>query len=79
MWKWRRGKSMSKKDKRIIAVCVLVLVFLVVNFVTALETFVGYQESKASGNERWRQVEERIVRIETDVEGLKQEVQEWRS
>lgn len=70
---------MSKKDKRIIVVCVLVLVFLIVNFVTALETFVGYNQSKASGNERWRQVEERIVRIETDVESLKQEVQEWKS
>ena len=70
---------MSKKDKRIIVVCVLVLVFLIVNFVTALETFVGYNQSKASGNESWRQVEERIVRIETDVESLKQEVQEWKS
>ena len=79
MRKWRRGRSMNKKDKRIIAVCVLVLVFLIVNFVTALETFVGYNRSKASGNERWRQVEERIVRIETDVESLKQEVQEWKS
>ncbi len=69
---------MSKKDKRIIAVCVLVLVFLVVNFVTSLETFVGYQESKASGNERWKQVEERIISIENDVNELKVEVQEWK-
>ena len=69
---------MSKKDKRIIAVCVLVLVFLVVNFVTALETFVGYNQSKASGNERWKQVEERIISIENDVNELKVEVQEWK-
>ena len=69
---------MNKKDKRIIAVCVLVLVFLVVNFVTSLETFVGYQESKASGNERWKQVEERIISIENDVNELKVEVQEWK-
>ena len=78
MRKWRRGRSMNKKDKRIIAVCVLVLVFLVVNFVTSLETFVGYQESKASGNERWKQVEERIISIENDVNELKVEVQEWK-
>ena len=69
---------MNKKYTRIIAVCVLVLVFLVVNFVTSLETFVGYQESKASGNERWKQVEERIISIENDVNELKVEVQEWK-
>lgn len=69
---------MSRKDRRVVVLCVLVLLFLVVNFVTALETFVGYHESKASGNERWRQVEERIVRVERDIEFLKQEVGEWK-
>lgn len=70
---------MDRKERRIIIVCVVVLLFLVINFLTAIETFVGYNKSKASGNERWKQVEERIVRVETDVEKLRTEVQEWKN
>lgn len=70
---------MERKEKRIVAVCIIVLVFLILNFLTAIETFIGYNKSKASGNERWKQVEERIVLIENDVEMLKQEVQTWKN
>ena len=70
---------MERKEKRIVAVCIIVLVFLILNFLTAIETFIGYNKSKASGNERWKQVEERIVLIENDVEMLKQEVQAWKN
>lgn len=70
---------MDRKEKRTIIVCIVVLIFLVINFLTAIETFVGYNVSKKSGNERWKQVEERIMKIETDVENLKTEVQEWKN
>ena len=60
-------------------VCIAVLVFLVIDFLTVMKTYVDYNESKASGNERWRQVEERMLRIERDVEDLRQEVEEWKS
>jgi len=70
---------MERKEKRIVAVCIVVLVFLILNFLTAIETFIGYNKSKASGNERWKQVEERIVSMENDVEMLKQEVQAWKN
>jgi len=70
---------MERKEKRIVAVCIVVLVFLILNFLTAIETFIGYNKSKASGNERWKQVEERIVSMDNDVEMLKQEVQAWKN
>ncbi len=70
---------MERKEKRIVTVCIIVLVFLIFNFLTAIETFIGYNKSKASGNERWKQVEERIVSMENDVEMLKQEVQAWKN
>lgn len=70
---------MDRKEKRTIIVCIVVLMFLAINFLTAIETFIGYNKSKASGNERWKQVEERIMRIETDVEKLRTEVQEWKN
>ncbi len=70
---------MERKDKRIVGVCIAVLVFLVIDFLTVMKTYVDYNESKASGNERWRQVEERMLRIERDVEDLRQEVEEWKS
>ena len=70
---------MDRKEKRIVIVCVIVLIFLAINFLTALHTFVGYNKSKQSGNERWKQVEQRIVTIENDVDRLKQEVQAWKN
>jgi len=69
---------MDRKERRMIIVCIVVLVLLVINFLTAVETFVGYNMSKKSGNERWKQVEERIVRMEMDVDNLKMEVGEWK-
>ena len=70
---------MERKDKRIIGVCIVVLMFLIIDFFTAIKTYVGYNESKANGNERWKQVEKRIVKIETDVESLKMEVEGWKN
>ncbi len=70
---------MKRKDKRIVVVCIVVLMFLIIDFFTAIKTYMGYNKSKASGNERWKQVEERIVKIETDIENLKVEVDGWKN
>ncbi len=69
---------MERKERRVIFACVVILIFLLVDFCTAMKTYIGYNSSKKSGNERWKQVEERIILIEDDINNLKMEVQEWK-
>ena len=37
-----------------------------------------YEARKESGNERWKQVENRILQIEEKVNTLEEEIEEWK-
>lgn len=47
-----------------------ILLVLVANFIYSLFMLVDYEQRKDSGNDRWKQVEERILRIEDKVEAI---------
>lgn len=49
---------------------ILCFVILTVNFVMALSEQLDYEKRKDAGNERWKQVEERIINIEKRVGDL---------
>lgn len=68
-----------KKNNRVIIALVLVLMLLIFNFVTYFWELVDYQNRVESGNARWKQVEERIVNIENEVDILKREVEKWKN
>ena len=48
-----------------------ILLFLIANFIYSIVMLIDYEQRKDSGNDRWRQVEERILRIEDKVEAIK--------
>lgn len=48
---------------------IAVLILLIINFSIALYEFFDYQKRVDSGNERWKQVEERIKKIEEMCDG----------
>lgn len=48
-----------------------ILLFLIANFIYSIVMLVDYEQRKDSGNDRWKQVEERILRIEDKVEAIK--------
>lgn len=67
-----------KKDKFVIIMLVLVIGILIYNLVFSITELIDYNKRKESGNARWEQVEERIVKIEKEVDTLKIEVEQWK-
>lgn len=59
----------EKQNKRIIILLVGVLLVLFLNLGYNIWHLHNYQEQRASGNEKWKQVEERIHLIEKKVDG----------
>ena len=69
---------MERKDKVVVAVLILVLIFIIVNIFSTLNTMSDYEARKESGNERWKQVENRILRTEEKVNSLEEEIEQWK-
>lgn len=66
------------KDKIIITGLIFVLVILAFNFVETIIQALDYEKRKNSGNERWFQVENRILQTEEKVNSLEEELKEWK-
>ena len=68
---------MERKDKVIVIGLVVILIFIAVNIFSTLHTMNDYEARKASGNERWLQVENRILQTEEKVNQLEGEIRLW--
>lgn len=62
--------SSKHKDRFVVIVAITLLIFLALNIAFTIYYMVDYESRKDSGNERWRQVEERIVTIENKVDDV---------
>lgn len=69
---------MEKKDKIVVTGLVLVLIFIIINIFSTLNTMSDYEARKESGNERWKQVENRILQTEEKVNTLEEELRRWK-
>ena len=69
---------MNRKDKFIIVGLILVLVFIAINIVSTINTMSDYEARKQSRNDRWKQVEERIIDKENKVNILEREIEQWK-
>ena len=69
---------MEKKDKFMISGLVIVLLFIFINIFSTLHTMDDYEARKESGNERWLQVENRILQTEEKVNRLEEEIEAWK-
>ena len=68
---------MERKDKIIIAGLILALIFIIINIFSTVHTMSDYEQRKESGNDRWKQVENRILETEEKVQQLEEEIKEW--
>lgn len=59
------------EHKKGIWLLIFILLFLITNFVYSIVMLIDYEQRKESGNDRWKQVEERILRIEDKVEAMR--------
>ena len=69
---------MKNKDKIMIGGLAIVLIFIFVNIFSTLHTMNDYEARKESGNERWLQVENRILQTEEKVNKLEEDIQKWK-
>lgn len=56
-----------QRGKMFYATIIICFIILTINFVMNLAEQIDYEKRKDSGNERWKQVEERIINIEKRV------------
>lgn len=68
---------MERKDKVIAIGLVVILFFIVINIFSTVHTMDDYEARKESGNERWKQVENRILQTEEKVNQLEEDMQIW--
>ena len=59
------------EHKKGIWLLTFILLFLIANFIYSVVMLIDYEQRKQSGNDRWKQVEERILRIEDKVEAIR--------
>lgn len=69
---------MERKDKAVVAGLILVLIFIIINIFSTVHTMDDYEARKESGNERWKQVENRILQTEEKVNRLEEEIEAWK-
>ena len=69
---------MERKDKVVVVGLILVLIFIIINIFSTVNTMSDYEARKESGNERWKQVENRILQIEEKVNSLEEEIEQWK-
>lgn len=69
---------MERKDKVVVAGLVLILIFIVINIFSTIHTMSDYEQRKESGNDRWKQVENRILQMEEKVNNLEKEIEQWK-
>ena len=69
---------MERKDKVVVAGLLIVLLFIIVNIFSTVHTMYDYEARKESGNERWKQVENRILQTEEKVNTLEEEIEAWK-
>ena len=66
--------NLERKDKVVVVGLVLVLVFIIINIFSTLHTMSDYEQRKESGNDRWKQVENRVLQTEEKMNRLEEEL-----
>lgn len=66
-------------NKFVIGGLVIVLFFLLINMFATFNTMSDYETRKQSGNDRWLQVENRILQTEEKVKTFEEEMEQWKN
>lgn len=69
---------MEKRDKVMIIGLIIILIFMLINIFSTVHTMYDYETRKDAGNERWLQVENRILQTEEKVNRLEEEIEAWK-
>lgn len=67
----------EKKDKIVIIGLIFVLIVLGFNIISSISQTLDYEKRKDSGNDRWLQVENRILQTEEKINTFEEELERW--
>ena len=71
----KRFKGLNKIDKALIIITVIIMVLLAGNMVISIKHISQFNSIRNSGNDRWFQVEERIVMYEHKIDQLEEQIE----
>ena len=67
-------KKLDNIDKTLIIITVIIMVLLIGNLIISIRHISQFNSIRNSGNDRWFQVEERIVMYEHKVDQLEEQI-----
>ena len=70
----RKFKKLDNINKALIIITVIIMVLLIGNLVMSIRHISQFNSIRNSGNDRWFQVEERIVMYEHKVDQLEEQI-----
>lgn len=69
-------RKMSKENKKVIAVLIIVLLFLTCNFIYNFIDSINFEKIRKSGDDKWKLVEERLLEMEEKINKLEVQIDE---
>ena len=70
----RKFKKLDNINKTLIIITVIIMVLLIGNLVMSIRHISQFNSIRNSGNDRWFQVEERIIMYEHKVDQLEEQI-----
>ena len=71
---FKRFKELDNVDKVLVIITVIIMVLLIGNLIISIKHISQFNSIRNSGNDRWFQVEERIVTYEHKVDQLEEQI-----
>lgn len=72
---FKRFKELDNVDKALVIITVIIMVLLIGNLIISIRHIGQFNSIRNSGNDRWFQVEERIITYEHKVDQLEKEIE----
>ena len=71
---FKRFKKLDNVDKALVIITVIIMVLLIGNLIISIRHISQFNSIRNSGNDRWFQVEERIVMYEHKIDQLEEQI-----
>ena len=72
---FKKFKELDNVDKALVIITVIIMVLLVGNLIISIRHISQFNNVRNSGDDRWLQVEERIITYEHKVDQLEKEIE----
>ena len=70
----KKFKELNNIDKALIIITIIIMVLLIGNLIMSIRHISQFNSIRNSGNDRWFQVEERIIMYEHKVDQLEEQI-----